>query len=271
MSYFLTDDNTKLYYEVAGEGEKTIVFIHGWSASHLFFKKQIPVLSKTYKVVGYDLRGHGLSEESKDGYNLPQYAQDLKNLIDHLKLKNVVLVGWSMGTHIIFEYIKQFGCSSLYKIVLIDMTAKLITDDNYKDGLYGKFTHEDNLNTLEAMNTNWKAFADVFTPAIFAKSGCKDKEELDWTYKEEYKNSPTVMTRMWVSMSIQDYRDVLDKIDIPTLITFGEESCLYMPENSEYLNKMIKGSKKVGFPGCGHSLILEDPDKFNREVENFIG
>jgi len=271
MSYFLTDDNAKLYYEVAGKGEKTIVFIHGWSASHLFFKKQIPVLSKDYEVVSYDLRGHGLSEETKDGYTISRYAQDLKNLIDYLNLKNVVLVGWSMGTHIIFDYVKQFGCDNLDRVVLIDMTAKLITDEDYKYGLYGKFTHEDNLSTMVTMNNDWKAFADVFTPGIFAKSGCRDEEELKWTYEEEYKNSPTVMTRMWITMSTQDYRDVLPKISVPALITFGEESCLYARDNSEYLNKIIKNSKLVGFEKCGHGLQLEDSDKFNKELKDFIG
>ncbi|MBU3217360.1 alpha/beta hydrolase (plasmid) [Clostridium estertheticum] len=271
MSYFLTDDNTKLYYETTGEGNKTILFIHGWSANHLFFKKQIQVLKNDYKVVSYDLRGHGLSEEPKNGYTIPRYAQDLKNLIDYFSLKSVVLVGWSMGTDIIFDYIKQFGCDNVEKIIIMDMTARLITDENYKVGLYGKFSHEDNLNTMVAMNENWKEFVNVFVPAIFAKSGCKNKEDLKWTYEEENKNSATVMTRMWVTMSSQDYRDILPKITVPTLITFGEESGLYPRENSEYLRDMIKGSKMVGFSNCGHSLMLEDPDKFNNEVKNFVG
>lgn len=271
MSYFLTDDNTKLYYEVTGKGTKNVVLIHGWSASHLFYKKQIPVLSESYKVISYDLRGHGLSEESKDGYTIPRYAQDLKNLIDHLNLKNVVLVGWSMGTHILLEYIKQFGCDNLDKIVIIDMSAKLITDESYKCGLYGKFTYQDNLDTMGMMNKNWKEFTATFVPAIFAKSGCADQELLKWTYEEEYKNSTSVMIRMWLSMSSQDYRDVLPKINVPALITFGLESVLFIPENSEYLSKMISGSKLVAFPKCGHSLQLEDSDKLNKELKDFIG
>ncbi|HVI41991.1 MAG TPA: alpha/beta hydrolase [Anaerovoracaceae bacterium] len=271
MAYFLTDDNVKLFYEVKGEGKKTIVLIHGWSAHHLFYKKQISELAKDYRVVYYDLRGHGLSEEPDNGYTIPRYAQDLKNLIDYLDLKDVVLVGWSMGTYVMFDYVKQFGFGGVDKMIIIDMTSKLITDDEYKFGLYGKFSMEENLATMVAMNENWKGFADAFVPAIYAKSGCKNKEDLQWNYEEAYKNSATVMTRMWVSMSAQDYRDLLPKITVPTMITFGEESCLYPKENSEYLNQMIKGSKLVGFPNCGHGLQLEDAAKFNKEVKDFIG
>jgi len=271
MAYFLTDDNVKLFYETKGEGKKTIVLIHGWSAHHLFFKKQIPELSKDYKVVYYDLRGHGLSEVPDDGYTISRYAQDLKNLIDFLDLKEITLIGWSMGTHIMFDYVKQYGVNGIDKMVIIDMSAKLITDDAYKVGLYGKFTMEDNFGTMVSMNEDWKGFADAFVPAIYAKSGCKNKEDLEWNYAEAYKNSSTVMTRMWISMSAQDYREVLPKITVPTLITFGEESMLYTRENSEYLNEMIKDSKMVGFPNCGHGLQLEDADKFNKEVKDFIG
>jgi non-heme chloroperoxidase len=271
MAYFLTDDNVKLFYEVQGEGEKTIILIHGWSAHHLFYKKQIPELSKDYRVVCYDLRGHGLSETPDYGYTISRYAQDLKNLIDFLGLKNVSLVGWSMGTYVMFDYVQQFGFDGIEKMIIIDMTSKLITDDEYKFGLYGKFTMEDNLATMVAMNEDWKGFADAFVPAIYAKSGCKNKEDLQWNYEEAYKNSATVMTRMWVSMSSRDYRELLPKITVPTMITFGEESCLYNRENSEYLNQMIKGSKLVGFPNCGHGLQLEDAAKFNKEVKDFIG
>lgn len=267
--YFLTDDNAKIYYEVKGEG-KTIVFIHGWSCNHMFFKKQVCVLSKKYKVVTYDLRGHGNSEITDDGYTLDRYAKDLKNLIAFLNLKDVVLVGWSMGTHIIFDYIKQFGCGNLSKISFIDMSPKLITDEKWTLGLYGKFSYEDDLNTLVPMNADWKEFAKGFIPAIFAKSGCRIKEDLEWSAEQADKNSATVMTRMWISMTSQDYRDVLPKITVPTLITHGEESYLYNADNSEHMRDVIKDSKLVSFPKCGHALFLEEPEMFNKAIMDFV-
>jgi len=261
----LTNDNAKIYYEVKGEG-KAIIFIHGWSCNHMFFKKQINDLSKKYKVITYDLRGHGDSEITNDGYTLDRYAKDLKNLIEFLNFKDVSLVGWSMGTHIIFDYIKQFGCENLNKISFIDMSPKLITDKQWTLGLYGKFSHEDNLNTLVPMNADWKGFI----PAIFAKSGCRNKEDLKWSDEQAANNSTIVLTRMWISMSSQDYRDVLPKITIPTLITYGEESYLYNADNSEHMRDIIKDSKLVPFPKCGHALMLEEPEMFNKVLMDFV-
>lgn len=269
MSYFLTSDNVKLYYEEYGEG-KPVVLIHGWSCSHLYYKNQIDELSKKYKVAALDLRGHGLSEIPDYGLTISRFTKDVKEFIDYLKLDKPSLVGWSMGTTIIFDYIKQFGCDTVDKLCLIDMTPKIITDAEWKLGLYGQFTHKDNLDTLVALNADWNEFAKGFIPAIFAKTGCKDKNLLDWAFNEAFKNSPHVMSRMWIDMSSQDQRDVLGSITAPTLITCGDESILYLKENSEYLNKMIPNSKLVSFPGCGHALHLEDPKKFNKELMDFI-
>lgn len=269
MSYFLTSDNVKMYYGEKGTG-KPVVLIHGWSCSHLHFEKQIEELSKKFKVVYYDLRGHGLSEVPDYGLTLPRFAQDLKELIDHLNLKDVTLVGWSMGTSIIFDYVSQFGCNNIYKLCLIDMSPKLITDDNWKYGLYGKYSYEDNLNLLVELNADWNKFAGAFIPAIFAKSGCRDDKILNWAFEQAYKNSPDVMVRMWVSMSAKNYLSVLKDITVPTLITYGAESCLYPAENSEYLHKNIVKSKLVPFPKCGHYLFGEKPDMFNEELTKFI-
>ncbi|QGU94565.1 alpha/beta fold hydrolase [Clostridium bovifaecis] len=269
MSYFLTSDNTKIFYNEAGNG-RPVVLIHGWSCSHLHFQNQINELSRNYRVIYYDLRGHGISEVTDYGLTLPRFAQDLKELIEHLNLKDVTLVGWSMGTSIIFDYVKQFGCANLYKLCLIDMAPKIITDETWKYGLYDGFSYEDNLNTMVDLNANWHKFAEGFIPAIFAKSGCRDKNILDWAFEQAFKNSPHVMIRMWVSMSSQNYLPVLSKITVPTLITYGAESFLYSNKNSEYMNREIPNSRLVSFPRCGHALFMEKPEMFNEELIKFI-
>lgn len=270
MAYFLTSDNVKLYYEEHGEG-KPLVLIHGWSCSHKFFKFQIDELAKHYRVIAYDLRGHGISEVPDFGVNIPRYAQDLKDLIEYLDLKDVSLVGWSMGTTITFEYIKQFGCDNLNKLCFIDMTPKLITDESWPHGLYSDFSHTANLEILETMNKGWEEFSKIFVPGIFAKSGCKDKELLDWSFEEALKNSEDIMIRMWISMSYQNYLDLLSKISVPVLITYGEESMLYSAKNSEYMAEKIPDAKVLPFPVCGHGLHLEKPEMFNENLIEFLG
>jgi pimeloyl-ACP methyl ester carboxylesterase len=79
------------------------------------------------------------------------------------------------------------------------------------------------------------------------------------------------MLSLWLSMAMQDFRDVLPLINVPVLITYGTQSALFRAENSVYQHENIKGSKLLAFEGCGHSLHMEDPEKFNREVMNFLG
>ena len=144
MPYFATSDNCKIYYEEHGKG-KPVVLIHGWSCNHHYFKKQIPVFAEKYKVVTLDLRGHGDSERPEHGLTMPRFAQDVHELIDYLELKDVTLLGWSMGAEIIFEYVKQYGCDNLAKIVSVDMSAKIMAeaDEDWPHAVFGKYDRAD--------------------------------------------------------------------------------------------------------------------------------
>ena len=269
MPYFATRDNVDLYYEDRGSGE-TIVLVHGWSCSRHAFKYQVSELMKNHRVISYDLRGHGDSDRPEYGLTMNQYAQDLNQLMNYLNVDKFSLVGWSMGTHIIFEYVKQFGCDNIDKLCFIDMSPKLITDNDWSLGLYGDFDHKANLEVLSTLAANWDGFVDEFVPALFSKNGDFDQELVNWLKKEARKNTPHVMINMWIAMVVQDYRDILSQITVPCLITYGEDSELYLAENSEYINQKIPNSKLVSFSNCGHGLLLEAPDKFNKELLNFL-
>lgn len=269
MAYFLTDDNVKIYYEATGEGQ-AVIFVHGWTCNHGFFKKQIAQLSENYKVITYDLRGHGISEIPENGITIARFAKDLKNLIEYLGLKNVVVAGWSMGTSIILEYVRQFGCEYLDKICFIDMTPKIVTDSEWNKGIFGKFDVEDNLNQLSNIAGNWSKLIESFVPSLFAISGCKIKEDLDWAFKEIRKTIPHVAVDCWISMSNQDYRSELSKITVPCLITRGEESAYCTLEAVKYMEKEISDAKLINYSNCGHILFMEEPETFNKDFSEFI-
>jgi non-heme chloroperoxidase len=268
LPYFCTDDNVKIYYEDKGKG-KPVVLIHGWSCSRRHFSKQRKELEKTYRVISYDLRGHGDSDRVEHGLTLTQFAKDLKDLVEYLDLEGVSFVGWSMGTHIIWEYVKNYGCQNLEKLCFIDMTPKLLTDEEWKLGLFSDFGHEQNLMTLASMCADWDAHAERFVPAMFAPT-FDDQQTLEWAKMEAKKNTPHVMINMWIAMAIQDYRQILPQISVPCLITYGAES-FYCKENSEYIQSQIPNAKLVRFENCGHALHIEDYKKFNKELIEFIG
>ncbi len=288
MPFFTTDDGVRLHYQVSGEG-KAVVLIHGLTASSLYFQKQIPILSQHFKVIAPDLRGHGESGTRDDHLTIKRLAMDLKQLLEILNISKASFIGWSMGAHVIFEYIKNYSCKEIEKIVIIDMTPKLLKSVDWSFGLPGLFSrkqgdfgHEDNLYMVSVMLDNWEAYGKVVAQRILNKSlynekmefnaaaDFKGKEDLPWLYEEAKKNKACVIAAFWIAMAMQDYRPVLQTIEAPCLLTYGMESNYYPPENYEYMQKQIPDARVVPFEGCGHALHIQDPELFNSTVMNFL-
>lgn len=263
MSKFKTSDSVEICYQVKGEGDP-IVLIHGWSQSKEAFAAQVEELSKDFKVVSYDLRGHGESERTEKGLTLDRLAKDLKELIQHLEIDQVLLAGWSMGASTIFNYTKDYGMENLAGIVLFDMTPKLLNDDEWKLGLWhGEYTLE---KALEDMTTIADDFADFGEPFFKRAAPYMDQEMIDMAMVENLKNTPHVMNAFWLAMAVNDYRDILSKMTVPTVIAYGEKSTLYSKDTADYLNKKIPNSRLEEFPDCTHLLVMENPEKATQVI-----
>jgi len=288
MPFFTTDDGVRLCYDVGGAG-RPVVLIHGLTASSLFFQKQIPELAKYFQVIVPDLRGHGLSEASDDHLTMARLSADLQQLLDHLNISQVSLIGWSMGAQVIFEYIRNYSCKTIDKIVIIDMTPKLMKAADWNCGLPGVFSrkpgdfgHEDNLFLLSVMLNDWETYSRVVAQRILNKSlyndkmefnaqaDFKGKDDLPWLYEEAKKNKAWVIAAFWIAMAMQDYRPVLKDITAPCLLTYGAESNYYPPENYDYMQKQLPDARVLRFEGCGHALHIQDPELFNSCVIDFL-
>lgn len=273
MAFFETKDNCKIHYEVVGEGEP-IVLIHGWTCNTKYYQYQVPEFSKNYKVITYDLRGHGESDKSPEAtefnMSLDTFATDLYELIEYLNLKNVNLVGWSMGTSIILNYIELYGDENLKSICCIDMTPKLLADDEWQLGQARVFNAFDNLGFMELVATNWSAACEAFIPNLFAEGYDQNSEMFKWCMTEAKKNLPHCMLNMWIAMAVKDYRSVLPKIKVPAFLAYSENGLLYFPDHGKYMQENIKNSTLDLFPNCGHGLMFEDYNKFNRDYLEFL-
>jgi pimeloyl-ACP methyl ester carboxylesterase len=109
----------ELYYEDHGSGQP-VVLIHGYPLSGASWEKQVPVLLDAgYRVITYDRRGFGKSSQPTMGYNYDTFADDLHELITHLKLRDFALVGFSMGGGEVARYIGEYGSTGLSRAVII--------------------------------------------------------------------------------------------------------------------------------------------------------
>ncbi len=270
MSFFYTDDSCKIFYDIKGEG-KPLVFVHGWSGTSEYFHHQVEELQKHYKVITYDLRGHGQSDKRirilENNMTMQRYAQDLKQLIDYLELKDVNLTGWSMGTSILLCYVEMFGTKNVSTLQFVDMTPNIVNDDTWDLGDCDALT---NLKIAQFVGSNWKKAVDENLPILLAKNTSRDSKLYKWMEARMLDNVPYCMSMMHIAMCVEDYRDTLKKIDVPTLLSHSNGGEMYNVAHGEYMRDNIKNSTLVMYEDCGHSLFLEDPEKFNREYIKFL-
>lgn len=98
-----TGDGALVYYEVTGDGAP-ILFVHGWTMSGRFWDRQVEGLAPHFAVVTMDLRGHGNSSKVLHGHTVPQYARDVRAVIEALDLHGVTLVGWSLPGPVVLDH-----------------------------------------------------------------------------------------------------------------------------------------------------------------------
>ena len=183
MPYLAMQDNTKIYYEDYGKGE-TILFVHGLSSSHFELRNFIGEFKGEYRCVFYDHRGHAASERPGIHMNVRTLAQDLRELIDYLDLRDINIIGHSMGAATIFNYVNQFGCSRLKSITAVDMTPYM-RNTVWEGGIgQGKWTDEDFMKDLDLMfddlgRANWRISTEMMTPVNFYRDNVKDRFVLE--------------------------------------------------------------------------------------------
>ena len=136
MAVFKTNDGVSLYYEVKGEG-KPLLMLPGWTCTTRFFDHNSDVLAKDCQVILMDFRGHGESEKTLTSHRIARYAMDVKNLLDHLDVEDVTVLGWSMGAAILWSYLELFGKHRVGKLVCVDQAPLQYTGPDWVWGQNG--------------------------------------------------------------------------------------------------------------------------------------
>lgn len=271
MPYFAVSDWTKIYYEDCGEGE-TILFAHGLGSSHLELKDFIGEFKNDYRCVCYDHRGHGASDKPNIHMNVKRLGQDMHELIEYLDLKDITLIGHSMGAATIFSYVNQFGCSRLKRIVSVDMTPYM-RNTVWEGGLAkGKWTDEDFLRDLDRVFddvgfASWE-IAKVMNPAL-AEIPEQFQEGMKALSREA--QDPFTFGSLWYSLFRTDQRDVMSKINVPFLYVMPEQP-LYSMVTANFIKDNVKGGfvLEKDFPGTTHVILMEKPRETAERVKEFM-
>lgn len=266
--YVEVEKNVKLHVTDLGEGQP-IVLIHGWPLSDAMYEYQYAYfIEKGYRVIGITLRGFGLSDKPAGKYNYDVFADDIKVVLDQLKIENATIGGFSMGGATVIHYVAKYKAAHVSKMALFGAAGPIWT--KRADFNYGFWTKEDVNGLIALNNTNRPQLLANFGTIFPATETSVSAGQGAWLGTIQAQASPYAMAEGLKTLRDSDLRDDLKKITIPTLILHGKLDKICSYELAEQMNKGIKNSKLVPFEKSGHALFIEELEKFNTELLNFI-
>tara|TARA_R110002051_G_scaffold127873_1_gene201482 strand:- start:5137 stop:6042 length:906 start_codon:yes stop_codon:yes gene_type:complete len=264
--YIEVEKGVKLHVTDLGEGQP-IVLIHGWPLSDAMYEYQYQYLSrKGFRVIGITLRGFGKSDKPYGRYDFDVFSDDIKVVLETLKIQNAVLGGFSMGGAVVIHYVTKYDSAHVSKLALFGAAAP---SWKQREGSAYGITEADANGLLIQTMTAREDFIAGLSSAFVAKEGNISKNVEKWLENINLEASPYAVTESMRSLLQLDLRPSLSKIKIPTAIFQGTQDKLCPYPLAEELNKGIKDSYIVKFENSGHALYVEEAEKFNTELEKF--
>jgi pimeloyl-ACP methyl ester carboxylesterase len=273
--HFTTADGVRLHYLEGGSG-KPLVLIHGWSQCAEEFKHQIAELSGSYRVIAIDQRGHGESEKPGFGYKIHRLSEDLREMLISLDLTDVNVLGHSMGCSVIWGYWDLFGSDRLARIILVDEPPHLTSNPAWTpaetEAAGPIFSPESAYDTCNALvGSDGEETTRVLIGGMLTKNCPEDVKE--WIFQCNFRMTRRDASALLFNHAFQDLRDLIPRITLPTLVIGGR--VIPIPwKSQDWIAQQIKGAQLEIFEeeeGGSHFMFIENPDKFNRIVKEFIG
>jgi len=248
-----------------------ILLVHGWGVSGALFRAQFAGLTNRYRLIAPDLPGHGASGAFPADGSFALLADNICALVTELNLKQVVLVGWSMGAMICWDLMSRHPELDIQGLVTIDMVPRLLSEPDWQHGLRsGSGIHVFDPH-VEAMNRNWPEFAAHFVQSMFSSiPGVYMQELIDSSCEVASTNDPGSLAQIWMRMAEQDFRADLPGITIPTLVIAGLHSQLYRVTAIEWVATQVPQARLLKFSRSGHAPHMEEPERFNRMLSEFV-
>ncbi|MYV72067.1 alpha/beta fold hydrolase [Streptomyces sp. SID2131] len=262
----------ELYYEDHGTGQP-VVLIHGWPLNGASWEKQTAaLLAAGHRVVTYDRRGFGRSDQPAYGYDYDTFAADLHAVLTALDLRDAVLVGFSMGSGEVTRYLGSYGSERISKAVMIGVVPPFLlkTDDN-PGGVDGSVFE----GIQEAVAADRYAFmtdflADFYNVDVLGGERISEQAvRASWNVAVGASAKGTLdCVQAWLT----DFRADLPRIDVPTLIVHGDaDRTLPVEATAVPLSGLIDGARLTIVPGAPHGLLWTHADEVNSALLDFLG
>lgn len=272
MPFMITEDEVELFYQDWGSG-RPVVLIHGWPLNSDMWEKQATFLAEHgLRVIAYDRRGFGRSEQPWGDYDYDTLAADLDALVEGLELEDATLIGFSMGGGEVVRYLSTYGAERVSKAVLISaVTPYLMKTDDNPDGVDPKIFETNE----KQIRDDRPAFLHDFGPKFYGRSIVNhtvSEPVLEWTQEMALTGSLRATLATANAWSSTDFRKDLEGITVPVLVIHGTSDGTVPIDNSGRRTvKLLPNASLSEFDGEPHGLFLTASDRLNQELLNFIG
>jgi non-heme chloroperoxidase len=274
MPFITTKDGTEIFYKDWGPKDaQPIVFHHGWPLSADDWDNQMMFfVNRGYRVVAHDRRGHGRSTQTDSGNDMDTYADDMKQIVAQLDLRNAIHVGHSTGGGEVTHYVARAEPGRVAKAVLIDAVPPVMVKKQTNPGGTPIEVFDDYRTALAANRA--QLYLDIPTGPFygFNRPGAKVSEGLirNW-WRQSMMGSIKAAYECIKAFSETDFTEDLKKIDVPVLVLHGDDDQIVPYEDSAPLTvKLLKHGTLKTYKGLPHGVCQTHPDIVNADVLAFI-
>ena len=271
MPFVTTSDGTELYYTDQGVGP-AIVMSHGWPLCSDAWQVELKLFADAgFRVIAHDRRGHGRSSKTYTGNDMETYARDLADLIVHLDLRDIVVVGHSTGGGEVVKYTAQYGANRVAKVITAGAVPPImVKSESNPEGTPIEVFDEIRQGVLKDRSQYWKDLAEPFfganRPGSTVSQGAKD----DFWRQGMLVNLAAAYDCV-KAFSETDQREDLKAIDVPIFIAQGDDDQIVpiAAAAEKAINLVKKGTLKV-YPGAPHGIYGQYQEALDKDILDFI-
>ena len=241
-----------------------VVFVHGVMLSGRVFEGQLERFGARHRAIAPDLRGHGDSEKTPAGHTVASYAADLRALFELLDVDRPVLVGWSMGAMIAWEYLQAYGQGHVRGLVIVDQPPSDFAWDGYAWGMFSPHVLDE---AVQEIQTDLAGVAGIWAGLMLHDEASPHAPLL---VQDILKVPPSIGTSILVNQTLRDYRPFMAEIRVPTLVAFGGDDKATPPEAGRWIASQIPGARLEIFEASSHVPFLEEAEAFDAALQAFL-
>ena len=248
------------YLECGDRQGPAILFVHGYLDSWRVWESSLSFLPRDHRLVFVTQRGFGDSDKPEEGYRQIDFVEDIKAFMDAVQLDHAVIVGHSMGG-LIAHYLALLYPERVDGLVLVGTSASAAgLDDDWTDADNDVMSLTDPVDP-QVVRQAQTEYARAPVPA----------HRLDGHVFEATKVPARVWGQSMQGMFDEDHRNRLGEIKVPVLILYPEQDIFFTRAQQDELLALLPDASLKVYPGAGHGLQWEFPEKFGADVAEFVG